>query len=67
MSKITQLEDAWKDNKASFGDALIANFVKRNLSQATVVVSWDALHFQGLLSVETLTPREFLLQGKHTT
>lgn len=52
-------------NKASLGDALIANFVKRNLLQATVFVSWDAPHFQGLLSVETLTPREFLLQGKH--
>lgn len=53
-------------NKASFGDALIANFVKRNLSPATVFVSWDALHFQGLLSVETLTPREFLLQEKRS-
>lgn len=53
-------------NKASFGDALIADFVKKDLLHSTAFVSWDALHFKGLLSMETLTPREFLLQGKHT-
>ena len=47
--------------KASFGDALIANLVNRFLTEKTVFVSWNALHFKNLLSVKALTPDEFLL------
>jgi len=47
--------------KASFGDALIANLVNSFLTEKTVFVSWDALHFKNLLSVKALTPNEFLL------
>ena len=46
--------------KASFGDALIANHVNHFFKEKTVFVSWDAIHFKHLLSVKALTPREFL-------
>ena len=47
--------------KASFGDALIAHSIKEHLKENTVFVSWDAAHFKHLLSVKTMTPKEFLL------
>jgi len=47
--------------KASFGDALIANLINNLLAEKALFVSWDALHFKNLLSVKALTPNEFLL------
>lgn len=47
--------------KASFGDALIANLVNSHLKENSLFVSWDAMHFKHLLSVKTMTPKEFLL------
>ncbi len=49
--------------KASFGDALIANFIKSFLTKNTIFVSWDAVHFKNLLAIKTLTPKEFLIEG----
>lgn len=46
--------------KASFGDALIANLVNRHLKENSIFVSWDAIHFKNLLSIKTMTPKEFL-------
>lgn len=46
--------------KASFGDALIANFIKEFLTENPIFVSWDAVHFKDLLPVKTVTPKEFL-------
>ncbi len=46
--------------RASFGDAVIAHFVEKNLSDDAVFVSWDASHFRELLSIKTITPDEFL-------
>lgn len=46
--------------KAGFGDALIAHFIKDFLTEKAVFVSWDAVHFKNLLSIKTLTPKEFL-------
>jgi predicted nucleic acid-binding protein len=46
--------------KASFGDALIANHANHFFKEKTAFVSWDAIHFKHLLSVKALTPREFL-------
>lgn len=47
--------------KASFGDALIANLVNNYSKVNSVFVSWDAVHFKHLLSIKTMTPKEFLL------
>jgi len=46
--------------KASFGDALVANIVNVSMLGGAVFVSWDALHFRKLLSVRAMTPEEFL-------
>ena len=48
--------------KASFGDALIAHFVKENVPESAIFVSWDAIHFKNLLPIKTLTPEEFFSQ-----
>ena len=49
--------------KSGFGDALIAYIINSFLTEKTVFVSWDAGHFKNLLSIKTLTPKEFLLSG----
>lgn len=46
--------------KVSFGDALIANLVNGHLKENSIFVSWDAVHFRHLLSIKTMTPKEFL-------
>lgn len=46
--------------KASFGDALIANVINSYLKENSIFVSWDAVHFKHLLSIKTMTPKEFL-------
>ncbi len=46
--------------KTSLGDALIAGFVKKNVSADMVFVSWDADHFRHLLPIRAHTPEEFL-------
>ncbi|MCX5811306.1 MAG: hypothetical protein NT178_02000 [Proteobacteria bacterium] len=46
--------------KASFGDALIAGFVKKKFSANMIFVSWDADHFKHLLPTIAHTPEEFL-------
>lgn len=46
--------------KASFGDALIANIFNNYVTANAVFISWDAEHFKNLLSVDAITPREFL-------
>ncbi len=50
--------------KASFGDALIANLVNSHLKENSIFVSWDAMHFKHLLSIKTMTPKEFLLSAQ---
>jgi len=47
--------------KASFGDALIAHFIKNHAGGNAVFVSWDAVHFKHLVPIKTMTPKEFLL------
>ncbi|GER94035.1 hypothetical protein A45J_1793 [hot springs metagenome] len=47
--------------KASLGDALIANIVNNYITGKAVFISWDAGHFKNLLSIEAITPHEFLL------
>jgi len=46
--------------KASLGDALIANLVNKYVRGKAVFISWDAVHFRNLLSIEAITPQEFL-------
>jgi len=46
--------------KASSGDALVANIAKGSLTEGAIFVSWYALHFKHLLSVKALTPMEFM-------
>ncbi|GAB4416685.1 MAG: hypothetical protein OHK0032_12730 [Thermodesulfovibrionales bacterium] len=47
--------------KASLGDALIANIVNDYVKGKAVFISWDAGHFKNLLSIEAITPHDFLL------
>jgi len=50
--------------KASLGDALIAELVNKTLPLRSLFVSWDSKHFKDLLSVEAMTPKEYLARQR---
>lgn len=47
-------------SRMSFGDALVADALRRWAPAADRFVSWDAQHFQGKIAAPAVTPREFL-------
>ncbi|MEW6189661.1 MAG: hypothetical protein AB1466_06135 [Actinomycetota bacterium] len=46
--------------KLCFGDALIISVVEQNSKVLDKFVSWNAAHFKNKLSIEALTPLDFL-------
>lgn len=46
--------------KQSLGDAQISYVIERFSGDLTHFLSWDAKHFQGKLSIPTMTPKAYL-------
>lgn len=44
--------------KLSFGDALIAEVVQRHRRRLDLFVTWNAVHFEGKVSIKAVTPNQ---------
>lgn len=48
--------------RCSLGDALVVEQIRQFVPQASLLLSWNAKHFQGKLSIPALTPAEWWQQ-----